>query len=457
MKPRFVFLSTNSFHRPGSCVALRAAKYFLFFAVLQNISSGLFVPQFAQAQSAAKTKAQKLVNPLNDLLDEARRDIDAGNFDAAIVPLNKVIEQEPASAYAHFQLAYVYTALKRPAEARPEYERTIALDPKMSEAYVNLGILLIDADPAAAVAPLRQAVELLPSQSRPRFLLGAAQERSGDPGGAAKTLEGAAHLDSRDVETLNHLAHLYLKLNRPADAEAKYRAVLEIQPGDAQALLGVAQCLDAQKKPSGEAYNAYFSANPSDTTVRSRLVHALMDQQQYDQALAELDRSDAGKTPSLDSLKLRADILIAQKKWDASVTTLQQAIALSPSDAQLHGGLGRIYMQKHDYVSAEKELKAALQIDHSNLAYGKDLSSSYYLAGDYPRTLAMLDLIAKAEQPTAGTWFIRALCYDKLKQPKPALEAYQKFLELDQNKNPDQVWQANERSKVLKKMLEHTR
>jgi hypothetical protein len=33
------------------------------------------------------------------------------------------------------------------------------------------------------------------------------------------------------------------------------------------------------------------------------------------------------------------------------------------------------------------------------------------------------------------------------------LEAYQKFLELDQDKNPDQVWQAKERSKVLQRVL----
>src|SRR5262249_47774969 len=71
-----------------------------------------------------------------------------------------------------------------------------------------------------------------------------------------------------------------------------------------------------------------------------------------------------------------------------------------------------------------------------------------------PAALAALDEIAKVEQPNAGVWFVRAICYDKLNQPKPALEAYQKFLDLDQDKNPDQVWQAQQRSKVLKRMLE---
>jgi len=51
----------------------------------------------------------------------------------------------------------------------------------MSEAYLNLGMLLLDKEEdAAAVAPLRKAVELLPAQSRPRYLLAVALDRSGN-------------------------------------------------------------------------------------------------------------------------------------------------------------------------------------------------------------------------------------------------------------------------------------
>ena len=128
----------------------------------------------AQSSSTPKpradtiSKSQKVANPLNDLLEEAQRDIDKNNFADAIAPLQKVIAEHPEFAYAHFQLAYVYTALKRTDEARAEYTRTIAIDPKMSEAYLNLGMVLLDQqEDAAAVAPLRKAVELLPSQSRP--------------------------------------------------------------------------------------------------------------------------------------------------------------------------------------------------------------------------------------------------------------------------------------------------
>jgi tetratricopeptide (TPR) repeat protein len=409
-----------------------------------------------QKSADGQTRKQKLANPLNDLLDEAQHDIDANQFEAAIVPLQKFLAEKPDIAWAHFQLAYAYTALKRPDEARAEYEHATTLDPKMSEAFLNLGILLTEKDPAAAVAPLHRAVDLLPAQSRPRFLLGHAQERSGDIPGAVESYESALHLDPSDVETEIHLGNLYMGLKRYGDAETKFRAALEAQPKSPQALLGLAQSLDAQKKPeAAAAYRDYTAVQPDTPGAESRTIHLLLEQKQYDAALAELDRAEAGgKPPTLDSLRSRADIQIAQKKWDDSIVTLRKAIALAPNDAELRGGLGRVYLQKRDFPNAEKEIKAALQLDKNNLVYWKDLRSTYYLAGNFQATLAAQDLIAKAEPPGPGEWFIRALCYDKLNQPKPALEAYEKFLELDQDKNPDQVWQAQQRSKVLRRMLD---
>src|SRR5438309_11576203 len=63
----------------------------------------------ANAQSSSKPKPdtqsriQKVANPLNDLLEEAQRDINNSNFEAAVSPLQKVIADQPEFAYAHFQ------------------------------------------------------------------------------------------------------------------------------------------------------------------------------------------------------------------------------------------------------------------------------------------------------------------------------------------------------------------
>jgi Tfp pilus assembly protein PilF len=301
-------------------------------------------------------------------------------------------------------------------------------------------------------------VELLPAQSRPRTLLGLAYEKSGDLKNAAGAYEGALALDPKDSETSLHLAQLYLRQNRAADAEARFRAVLSNEQDSQPALLGLAQSLEIEKSPgAGEAYRNYLKAQPGDAAAREHLVHLLIANEKYDEALTEMEKTEKDGAPSVESLKLRADILIGEKKWDAAIMALKQAIVLAPNDAQLRGGLGRTYMQQRDFANAEKELKGAIQLDAKNLTYWKDLASATYLAGEYLATLAVLDRVAQSEPPSPGELFVRALCYDKLQQTKAAMDAYQKFLDADQNRNSDQVWQAQQRILVLKKTLEKKR
>ena len=433
---------------------------FAFLIVISGALPAAFPATiFQQAQNpsskSSQGKAQKVRNPLNDLLDEAQAALDKNDFEAAIAPLRKFLAEKPDVAFAHFQLAYAYTGLNRVDEARAEYEGCVALDPKMAEAQLNLGILLLEKDAAAAVAPLRKAVELLPSQSRPRFLLGVALERSGDLAGAAESFESASHLNAGDMEALTHLGGVYLQLKKPAEAEKKFRTVLDSQPKSPLALRGLALSLDAEGKPQAvEAYRNYLAVNPQDAAMRTRFVQLLVANKQFDEAVAETEKSGGGQAPTIDALRLRADILIGQNKFDEAIATLKQAVALAPQDAQLHGGLGRLYLQKREFADAERELKIAVQLDKGNVVYWKDLTATFYQGGKYAAALAGYDVVDKLEKPGAGVWFIRALCYDKLNQVQPALDAYRKFLDLDGNQHPDQVWQANQRIHVLEKRAE---
>jgi Tfp pilus assembly protein PilF len=109
----------------------------LFLATVPAVRTIAYAQDSSKAKPAGQSRSQKIANPLNDLLGEAQRDIDKNDFEAAISPLQKVIADQPDFAYAHFQLAYVYTALKKTDEARAEYERTLSIDPKMTEAYLT--------------------------------------------------------------------------------------------------------------------------------------------------------------------------------------------------------------------------------------------------------------------------------------------------------------------------------
>src|SRR5260370_3531409 len=248
-------------------------------ATLQGSQTPANAQSSSKSKAEAQSKSRKVANPLNDLLDEAQRHIGGKEFEAAVAALQTVIAEQPEFAYAHFQLAYVYTALKKSDEANAEYARTIAIDPKMSEAYLNLGILLLDKqEAAAAVAPLRKAVELLPAQSRPRYLLAVALDRSGDHAGPSESFEALLHLDPNDLTATAYLGWAALRPGKPDEAEPRFRRALEVQPNGTDARTGLAPTLTAPKNPqAARAYRDYLELKSDDSEARSRLVHLLLD------------------------------------------------------------------------------------------------------------------------------------------------------------------------------------
>jgi len=110
-------------------------------------------------------------------------------------------------------------------------------------------------------------------------------------------------------------------------------------------------------------------------------------------------------------------------------------------------------MELHDYSAAETELRRSLQLAPANPEALGELSSVYYLSGQFEAVVSTLDLLAQRETPTAINWFFRALSCDKLGRKPEAAAAYRKFLELDRGERPDQEFQAQARLTLLLREL----
>jgi tetratricopeptide (TPR) repeat protein len=114
----------------------------------------------------------------------------------------------------------------------------------------------------------------------------------------------------------------------------------------------------------------------------------------------------------------------------------------------------RALRDEKKYQPAAAQFYAALKVKPGDVAAWNDLAGMLYLMGDLPNALAAFDKSRQLGDESAGNCFLRAIILDKLKQAKPALEAYQRFLALSQGKNPDQEWQARQRAKLLQRELE---
>src|SRR5580704_1187439 len=156
---------------------------------------------------------------LHNLLVQAQTAIENKDYQAAAQAYRNYLEKKPDDALVHFQLGYAYTGMQQPDRAQTEYEKAISLDPKMSAAYLNLGLTLLSSNPGDAVAPLQKAIELSPDQANPKFYLGMALERSGQVAPAIAQYEAADKLDDKNPDVHSALGRVYLQAGRSSDAE----------------------------------------------------------------------------------------------------------------------------------------------------------------------------------------------------------------------------------------------
>jgi Flp pilus assembly protein TadD len=408
------------------------------------------VSSHAQSQRKPATKSpsspQPKEDPLAPLLQQGTQSIEKSDFTAALDPLQKYIAQRPDEAFPHFQLGYAYAGLKRADEAKSEFTRAIALDPKMGAAYLNLGLLQREGDPAAAAEAFRHAAELAPTEMRPRFLAGYSLEQAGKLPESITQYRSALELAPKDYEAHFALGRVLLRTNDAPGAEAQFKEAVAARGDSAPARLGLASALLAQKKeePASDALAEYLKLNPSDRAAHFDRASTLLELERYDDALTELDRVDAGG-PTPETLKMRGEIYVHQKKWKEAGETLTQAIKASPRDAEIAAWLGRTNIELHDYPAAVNILGQVYKQNPQSADALRDLANALFLNENYPEALAAMDSLAKLEAPRPGSWFVRGICYDKLFHKAEAIEAYQKFLDLDNGQHDTQDFQARHR------------
>ena len=419
------------------------------------------IPLAAQSQKKIPTKpratstAQEKEASLAPLLQQANDAIDKMDFAAALDPLQKYIAQRPEEPYPHFQLGYAFAGLKRAGDAKQEFSRAIALDPKMAAAYQNLGLVLMDSDPSAAANAFLQASELQPTESKPRFLAGLSMEHAGKLREAIEQYRAALALSPKEYETHFALGRALLRSKDAAGAEEQFRAAIASRSDAAPARLGLASALLEQNKYDGasDAFADYLKLNPGDKSAHFDRASALLNLSRFDEALAELDHSDAGGAPSGETLKMRGEIYMRQQKWKEAGDALKQAISMSPQDSELAAWIGHVDIELRDYPSAVRILEQAYARNPQSADALRDLADAFYLNENYAAALDAMDRLAKLETPKPGSWFVRAICYDKLSRKAEAIEAYQKFLDQDGGQHDTQDFQARHRILVLQREL----
>ncbi len=387
-----------------------------------------------------------------DPVSEGLKALEEGKSEAAVQAFDRAVEANPQDYFAHFNLALAYGALRRDTEAAAEYRKTLELKPGLYEAELNLGMLLMrDQEPADALAVLEAAATRKPAEFQPRFFLAEAQLETGEAEKAAGNFRLAATANPQNAQAHLGLAQALARQDKLAEAAPHYRQAAELDPTFRDALLDLARRYENDGQPA-EAM-AIYREFPGNAGAQERLGNLLLESKQYADAVARLEAACA-KAPTAANRVALAQAYVLNRQLDKAVPLLEKAVAESPADFDLRMGYGRALRDLRRFPSAAAQFQEAARIKPGEAQTRSELAAVLYMMGDSEGALANLDRARELGQDTAGNWFLRAIILDKLRQLKPALEAYRRFLGMNEGKNPDQEFQAKQRARILQKELD---
>jgi Tfp pilus assembly protein PilF len=386
-----------------------------------------------------------------DYTSDGMKALEDGKYADAVVAFSKAIAADPKDYFAHFNLAMAHTFLHQDDAAIAEYRKTLEIKPKLYEAELNCGIVLMrQKNPVEAMPLLEDAAGQKAAEFRPRYYLAESQLQTGDYSKAEENYRRALALDAKSAGAQLGMAQSLVQQGRLADATPFFREASRLEPEFRDYLLQLAGLYEKANQPA-EAI-AIYREFPDNPAAQSRLGELLLAGKQYADALPRLEEAYKADPTPPNRMALAAAYVFTQQGTKA-LPLLQQAVAAAPADFDLRMMYARTLRDRRQFAPAAAQFYEAAKLKPAEAKPWTELGDMLYMTGDFPQALSAFEQAAKAGDASAGNWFLRAIILDKLKQLKPAKAAYEQFLALSQGKLPDQEFQARQRVRILEREI----
>ena len=384
-----------------------------------------------------------------NLSQDGLKALDGKQYQAAVDDFTKAIAADPKDYSLHFNLALAYSLLGNNAEAIPEYKKTLELKPDLYEADLNLGISLLREKRAGEAVPyFSAAVGQKAGEYRPNYYLGAALLGAGEFAKAEQQYTAALKLDPKSPDAELGLAHALAGENKLEAAAVHFRAAADLNPGYRDDLLDLATMYEKANQPQqAMAIYQQFSENPG---AQERLGTLLLKAGRASDAIPCFQIAVA-KSPTEANRAGLAEAYLQNNQPGKAQPVVEQILAADPNNFDIRMLHGRLIRDQRKFPEAAEEFELATRLKPDSEQAWSELAGVLVMAENYQPALAALDRIAALHAEKPGHVFLRAIVLDKIHDVKPALEAYQRFLQMDDGQNPNQEWQSRQRIKILQR------
>ena len=213
---------------------------------------------------------------------------------------------------------------------------------------------------------LKEALRKDPSNMKNALLfsnLGTVQRRMGKHKEALESYSLALNLTPYSVTMLLNRASLYLEIDYLDKAYVDYCNVIDLDAKNMEALQFRAyiymrrrQYMDARND-----YQSLLEVNPNDKTARIGMAMANQKLHRYKESLEELNRLVVDYPKDASMLKARAELGVETNSLEMALLDLENAAKLSPDDAEIYVLCGEIYLaqgrKREAYAAFEKAVE----------------------------------------------------------------------------------------------------
>jgi tetratricopeptide (TPR) repeat protein len=319
------------------------------------------------------------------------------------------------------------------AQAVPELQRALAIDPEAAYAYNALGLALWKQNRLQdAIQPLQRSIQLAPNWTYPRDTLALIYVEQRQYSTAEQAFQTAVQINAQDSAAYHGLGQLYLLQGQLQDADVQLRRAVEVNPGNAYAYETLGKLYQRQLRNSQaeQMFRLAIRLEPDEPSFQISLGELLRQIGRIQDAQPILARAVDRNPNNLMALQAYASFLTDQNRLPEAEKLFKQAFKNSPEDSNLHVGYGLLLQKQGRGSDAEKEFKAAIRIKPDNPYARYNLASIYIEQKKIADAEKELLLAEKADPRFAKTPLLLGQIRLAQKRYPEALEQYRKALAL---------------------------
>ncbi len=332
-----------------------------------------------QRQPASPTSSVREVGPIERDFAEAIRHYQSGRLEAAHDGFCRVLKQQPQHLDAWHLLGMVmFQAGDGPAALECLNHALAATTSPPAELLSNLGLVHRSlGDLESARDALQRAVSDQPTLSNAWNNLGTVLLESREYAQAETCFRKTLELCATHVNAHTNLGTSLQHQRRYLEAQACHERALELNPQDAKALNNIGICLRSQRRYDAalEAFQRAHELMPNAEEVQINLGRTLVSLARLDEAIECFQQLIVRRPDSAACHHHLGHALELAQRHDEAMAAFEKSISLDPDYAHGHSALGSARLRRGQSDEAIQLFRQALQLrpdlheTHSNLLF----------------------------------------------------------------------------------------